>query len=163
MNFVYTLDKSSKKFECPRCEKKRLVRYVDQNGNYADSKFGRCDRQDQCGYLMIPNDKQEGIEIVIEKIVKPISYIPFEDAEHTYKNYNENSFCIWLNEKLGTDGFNKALELYQFSIDQMTISNRDWVIFWQIDINMNCRRGKLVKYLADGHRDKMHSSTWFHF
>jgi hypothetical protein len=27
--FRYVLDKSSKKYECPKCKKKRFVRYVD--------------------------------------------------------------------------------------------------------------------------------------
>ena len=55
--FKYHFDKSSKKFNCPQCGKKRFVKYVEtETGHYADSKYGRCDRQDNCGYSMSPNN-----------------------------------------------------------------------------------------------------------
>ena len=55
--FKYHFDKSSKKFNFPQCGKKRFVKYIEtETGQYADSKYGRCDRQDNCGYSMSPNN-----------------------------------------------------------------------------------------------------------
>lgn len=163
MEFLYKLDKSSKKYICPSCGKKTFVRYIDMSGNLADEKFGRCDRQYNCAYICIPNDKAEGEASFKKNVIeKPISYIPYEDGKDTFKDYDKNALCLFLIEKLGYDKFIKALELYQFGIDQKTISNRDWVIFWQVDKYMNCRSGKMIKYLRDGHRDKSCHATWFH-
>lgn len=54
-NFKYSLDKGSNKFTCPACHKKRLVRYLDSNkGNYLSDDFGRCDREQNCGYHKAP-------------------------------------------------------------------------------------------------------------
>jgi len=54
-NFKYSLDPGSKKFTCPACHKKRLVKYLDNNtGNYLNDDFGRCDRQQNCGYHKAP-------------------------------------------------------------------------------------------------------------
>lgn len=54
-NFKYSLDPGSKKFTCPACHKKRLVKYLDNNtGNYLNDDFGRCDRESQCGYHKAP-------------------------------------------------------------------------------------------------------------
>src|SRR5690606_34130514 len=54
-SFRYTLDPSSKKFFCPNCNKKRMVKYIDtDNGNYLTDDFGKCDRKDQCGYHKAP-------------------------------------------------------------------------------------------------------------
>lgn len=54
-NFKYTLDKSSKKFICPNCNKKSLVLYIDtETDNYLVDDFGRCDRETNCGYHKAP-------------------------------------------------------------------------------------------------------------
>ncbi|MGM0934040.1 MAG: DUF6371 domain-containing protein [Bacteroidota bacterium] len=55
MNFRYNLDKSSKKFICPDCNKKTFVRYVDsESGNYLPETYGRCDRESKCNYHNAP-------------------------------------------------------------------------------------------------------------
>jgi energy-coupling factor transporter ATP-binding protein EcfA2/predicted RNA-binding Zn-ribbon protein involved in translation (DUF1610 family) len=53
-DFPWSLDKTSKKYECPQCGKKKFVRYVTKDGVLMDSQYGRCDRQDSCGYHKTP-------------------------------------------------------------------------------------------------------------
>ena len=49
--FKYSLDKSSKKNICPNCNKRTFVFYVDaETSNYLPTDFGRCDREQNCGY-----------------------------------------------------------------------------------------------------------------
>lgn len=53
--FKYSLDTSSKKFICPSCNKKTFVYYVDTaSGKYLTTDFGRCDREQSCGYHKAP-------------------------------------------------------------------------------------------------------------
>ncbi|MDA0177203.1 DUF6371 domain-containing protein [Mesoflavibacter profundi] len=53
--FKYSLDKSSKKYVCPNCNKKTFVYYVDtETGNYLTDNYGRCDREHNCGYHKAP-------------------------------------------------------------------------------------------------------------
>lgn len=53
--FKYSLDKSSKKYVCPNCNKKTFVYYVDtEKGNYLTDDYGRCDREQNCGYHKAP-------------------------------------------------------------------------------------------------------------
>ena len=53
--FRYSLDKSSKKFICPNCNKKTFVYYVDtEKGKYLSTDYGRCDREQNCGYHKAP-------------------------------------------------------------------------------------------------------------
>lgn len=58
--FKYQLDATSKKYHCPECTKKTFVPYV-----YADSmevvadKYGRCDRQNNCGHHVHPNEDND--------------------------------------------------------------------------------------------------------
>ncbi|TYB74504.1 hypothetical protein ES676_07485 [Bizionia saleffrena] len=54
--FKYSLDKSSKKYVCPDCNKKTFVYYVDtETGNYLADNYGRCDRENNCGYHKAPS------------------------------------------------------------------------------------------------------------
>ncbi len=54
-DFRYDLDKSSRKFTCPQCEKKRFVKYIDlETKLYLPDQYGRCDRQAKCGYFLDP-------------------------------------------------------------------------------------------------------------
>lgn len=53
--FRYSLDKSSKKFVCPNCNKKTFVLYIDtETGNYLTPDFGKCDREQNCTYHKPP-------------------------------------------------------------------------------------------------------------
>ncbi|UPQ80732.1 DUF6371 domain-containing protein [Flavobacterium azooxidireducens] len=53
--FKYSLDKSSKKYVCPNCNKKTFVLYIDtETGNYLTTDFGRCDREQNCNYHKAP-------------------------------------------------------------------------------------------------------------
>jgi len=53
--FRYSLDKSSKKFVCPNCNKKTFVLYIDtETGNYLTTDFGKCDREQNCNYHKAP-------------------------------------------------------------------------------------------------------------
>lgn len=58
MNFDgyrYRLEKGSKKFTCPECQKRTLVRYVDQETcEYLPGHYGRCDREVNCNYHLNP-------------------------------------------------------------------------------------------------------------
>jgi hypothetical protein len=53
--YKYTLDKGSKKFLCPNCNKKTFVLYIDtESGNYLTTDFGKCDREQNCNYHKAP-------------------------------------------------------------------------------------------------------------
>lgn len=56
LSFRYKLDKSSHKYKCPGCNKKTLVKYVDnETGNYLNGNYGRCDRESKCKYHKAPS------------------------------------------------------------------------------------------------------------
>lgn len=51
----YTLEKGSKKYLCPSCNKKTLVLYIDTATDYyLPNQYGRCDRESKCGYWLDP-------------------------------------------------------------------------------------------------------------
>ncbi len=49
------LEKGSRKHRCPQCGQKTFVRYIDNTtGEYLPEQYGRCDREDKCGYHLNP-------------------------------------------------------------------------------------------------------------
>lgn len=161
--FKYTLDKSSKKFMCPGCHKKTLVKFIDIENNYAPERFGRCDREDRCGYFIKPDDADDYIFIprsIIED--KPTSYIPKEYAIGTLKDYQLNPLIKYLISKFGESKVMELIAKYRIGIDDTSSFTKDWVIFWQFDKDNNIRSGKMIKYNDQGKRCKDVSSTWYH-
>ena len=98
----YILEKGSKKHHCPGCEKKRLVRYVEQKtGNLLPEHFGRCDREINCGYHLNPyneayNPEKKPIrttQVRRETPKKiPLTFFPLRQLRQTRKAYDLNVF-----------------------------------------------------------------------
>ena len=89
--YKYQLDKSSKKFNCPKCGKIRFVQYVEtETGHYAESQYGRCDRETNCGYSMYPNNNSIlNYEYIAPEPLIP-SYIEKEILKKTLTKYEIN-------------------------------------------------------------------------
>ncbi|WP_422373761.1 DUF6371 domain-containing protein [Flagellimonas sp.] len=98
-NFRYILDRSSKKYVCPSCNKKRFVRYVDrETGNYLDGDYGRCDRSDNCGYFKSP--KQDEIYFGI----KFLSLVDYNSKAYRLTDANCNIHFVPKSMALETEG-----------------------------------------------------------
>lgn len=160
-SFKYNLDRSSKKFRCPGCNKRSFVRFKDNEGEYIEEKFGRCDREVNCAYFLKPEEEDNFIHKVYEE-PKPTSFIPAEYAVNTYRDYDQNNLFKWLVSKFGSQRIGELIRQYRVGVDDSSPYTRDWVIFWQYDIENRIRSGKLIKYKPDGHRDKESSATWYH-
>lgn len=163
MHYRYQLDSSSKKFECPSCGKRRLVRYVDlENNAYLPEHIGRCDREIKCAYHCTPKSiKSYGhYEPILAPVQEPT--IPFEDFEaswveaelvqSTLQYYKQNNFVQFLYNKLGKKNSEVLIKRYEIG------TSKYWkgaTIFWQKDIKGNVRTGKVMLYNPkDGHRIK---------
>src|SRR5690606_6321277 len=96
--FRYILDKSSKKFPCPSCGKRRFVRYLDTTtGEYISDEYGRCDREQNCGHWQRPEHATGEQRTYTPPPPRPPDYIPFETFSKTRTAYHRNSFTKWLS------------------------------------------------------------------
>jgi len=161
-SFKYILDKSSKKFRCPGCGKRSFVMFINSDKQYASDKFGRCDREVNCGYFMKPEEDSVPYKPRIYEDPKPISFIDPKYAIETYRDYDQNNLFKYLTHKFGSDKVSQMIKQYRVGVDNSGPYTKDWVIFWQYDIENRIRSGKIIKYDTNGHRDKHSSASWFH-
>ena len=162
--YKYTLDKSSKKFLCPKCGKKRMVRYIEtETGEYAPDNFGRCDREQECGYYLYPKTEGEYTRsptvTATPKIVLP-SFHKKSDMEAALNLtvLQSKNFYRFFTRFFYPAAFLEALDLYKIG----TSKNFD-VVYWQIDGSDNIRAGKAIRYDTNGRRSKDDFSlNWVH-
>lgn len=158
MEYTISLDKSTRKFLCPACQKKRFVRYYDyEKKQYLPEDVGRCDREVKCGYHYSAADyfkdqHQQGKSISFkpllrqslnaDRVLEP-SYISYDTFRKSLIHYDKNNFIFFLGRL-----FDK--ELIATLIDEFKIgTSKHWsgaIVFWQIDDSENIRTGKIMLY-----------------
>ncbi len=151
MKKQFQLDPSSKKFVCPKCEKRRFVRMVDEFGSYISAEFGRCDRSNSCGYYKYPQKSESNVKLdltlpnVVELRKKegPPSAIEEKHVKQSLKEYDINSFYLFLSHLFSASQINEVFALYKVG------TSKKWngaTVFWQISIDNQVRTAKVIKY-----------------
>lgn len=161
IKYKWQLRKGGRKMVCPSCGQRRFVPYVaaadgctlaeDERGQHV---YGRCDREDNCGYHRYPNGvSDEGITPVERKSEQPLRFYPSAVSANVFTNLFEyavdligiiRALTVWREYKIGKDGKR--------------------TVFWQIAKDGEVRAGKSIPYGTDGHRiktDRMPAS-WLH-
>ena len=145
MEYKYILDKSSKKFICPNCQKRRFVKYIDiEKNDYISDSIGRCDRETSCGYHQKPTSNQT-ISYVpfIEKKISLPTFHQKEIALNSCKKFNENNLFIFLLKYFSKDKILQSFTKYQIG------TSKHWngaSVFWQIDTQENIHAGKVILF-----------------
>ncbi len=169
-NYRYLLDESSKKFQCPHCDKRRFVRFVDQQTKeYLPAKYGRCDRESSCGYFLNPYKERYGtndipcwqVEGNLQNISKPTDYIDEKYYLGSLKQHGQNTFIKYLHSLFDSNTVNSLINAYKIG------TSKHWdgaTVFWQIDIQGRIRTGKVMLYDTYGHRvkDPYPHINWVH-
>lgn len=161
--YKWQLLKGSKKEICPNCGKKRFVPFVltADNKTRAGREFGRCDRQNECGYFRYPmSEKGEATSKVVEKVKIQTSYIERKVMEATLKYFELQTLFNYFTTLFGEENKDKVIEVWkQYQVG--TVKNGA-SIFWQMDNSGLIRTGKMMQYLTNGRRNKADFGTWVH-
>lgn len=158
---------------CPSCGKRHtFTRYIDEQGNYIADHVGRCDRESKCGYHYKPKDYYSDNNIERPKpttqqpkdkpVLVPPSFIDFDVAEQTGYNFEENNFVRFLFNQFNTETANRLVQNFFIG------TSNHWqgsTVFWQFDIDLNIRTGKIMLFNAfSGKRIKapIKCVSWVH-
>ena len=142
--FKYQLDTSSKKFNCPQCGKKRFVKFVDtETGHYAESQYGRCDREIKCGYMSNPyNNSKVSFKCNASKPIET-SYMDKDIFIKSLSKYDKNHLTAYLFSQYNKNEVIKAIDKYNIGTAN---SFNGGTVFWQMDNTGNIRTGKIMAY-----------------
>jgi hypothetical protein len=143
--YKYSLDKSSKKFVCPACGKKRFVKYVDNETNsFLEDGSGRCDRESSCKYQKTPHETSVISEFVTPKITRKASTIQSDYLKLCNKNFHENNLIQFLENYFTKEEIQLGITKYRLG------NSKHWngaaTIFWQINPQYEVMTGKIMQY-----------------
>jgi hypothetical protein len=167
--YKYSLDKSSRKFECPKCGKKTFVRYKNtENLQYAEPEFGRCDREINCAHLSYPDSTPSyNLEYMPSTQPKPSpkpSYISYSILDSSLKKYEINPMVKYLYSKYDSTKVDEAIRNYNVGTSTQYSGS---TVYWQVDNTGQVRTGKVMAYdETTGKRAKTKDGTalinWAH-
>lgn len=183
--YQYILEKGSKKHHCPECAKKHFVLYIDTvTGEYLPNHFGRCDRENKCGYHLNPYTdgyvkaikeqesgkrdfkrwKPQRKKAAPQPEPEPV-FFDFDTFKQTLvpERYEKNTFIQNLFYKVQfpfeADGVTKVIQLYRLG----TVASGYRVganTFPFIDVNQNVRAIQVKQFNEKNHTtgtDFLHS------
>ena len=175
--YRYQLEKGSKKYLCPNCNKKRFVRYVDtKTGELLPPEFGRCDRESKCSYHCNPYKEGYSKQVCEQEKgnfkKKPplkkreklkLSFIPVEVLQQTQKAYEQNVFIQNLLNRIKhpfkVEDVEKVVSLYHLGTIKKGFRSGA-VTFPFIDIQNRIRAIQVKEFDQENHTkstDFLHS------
>ena len=157
------------KFECPVCwGSYKFVKYVDnETGKYIEGGYGRCDREETCGYHKKPENNyiisdSDSVIIPFEKNLLKSDNLDKEYYLNEYHNLNNipdyrrnkflNGLLLHFNKKDVLRVFNEY-KLGTFYFGE---------IIYPYYFNDELKTGKIMKYKDNLHRDKDYPPKWLH-
>lgn len=146
--YRWILRKGSRKDVCPACGKKRFVPYVSaaDGETPAGADYGRCDRENSCGYYRYPSGLGDSKKIE-RAPEKELPTLLIKKSVMDADGVNDcNSLLIAYRGML--HNIEEVMRLYHCG----TGSNGECV-YYQFD-GENVRTAKAIMYGSDGHRKK---------
>jgi hypothetical protein len=158
IQYKYSLDRTSKKFLCPKCNKKTFVKYIEnETKDYLSDEFGRCDRETNCAYHSRPETEFKNTFEAIYTAKPDPSFHDLELREKTVLDNNQNNFITFLKTLYSEEKVYEAVRKYLIGTWS---SWKGTTVFWQIDQEEKVRHGKVMMFdLETGKRSKREDGT----
>lgn len=146
--YKWSLRKGGRKMRCPNCGQMRFVPFVltADGRTIAGSEFGRCDREQSCGYFRYP-DKDAKTTVEVEPRPElPPALFTFNACDTL--TYDGNTLFEAYERLLGRENLVEAFREYHIGT-----GCNGACVFPQFDGTF-LRTAKAIQYGKDGHRLK---------
>jgi hypothetical protein len=155
MQYKYSLDNSSKKYLCPQCKRKSFVAYVDNETKAPVDpfQFGRCDKENKCGYHITPyTDPELAAQAKKDFVPVPDPEVIqiFPDEEIIARITNKTKTCISPLHRYCSSKLIPSDHLLKWGV----YSDDDKTVYIFRNAAQQVCNLKWFKYKEDGHRDK---------
>lgn len=150
--YKWTLRRGGRQEVCPQCGQRRFVPYVlsADNMTMAGPEYGRCNREQSCGYFRYP-----GKELVVKSAPLPMQKkknLVFNMPNFTVND--NNSLYLAYRDRL--PNLLESMALYHIGT-----SADGYCVFPQYD-GVWMKTAKMIFYKPDGHRDHDRVPRWWH-
>src|SRR5678810_620410 len=145
--YKYELMKGSRRYICPKCQKKEFKVYVKTGTNIVvdSERFGRCNRENSCGYHQYPdNDDSEWQDYEPTKqpyIAPKPDFINPNLVRSTFQDFNKNVFFNFLAKTFDLETARALQKKHNIGT-----AKHGGTIFWQKDRDGKFRTGKVFYY-----------------
>ena len=160
MKNLFILDPTSKKYNCPQCNRKSFVKYVHEETKKYElpHSFGRCDRENSCGYFnkvskeivinyLKDNNIKTGLQPTIKKQEGYFDEIPdFIDPNvfcDSLQGYENNCLVKYLYNSFETSKVDEVIEKYHIGTSK---KYNGGTVFWQVCKAGFVRGGSIMAY-----------------
>ncbi len=149
--YIFQPFKTNSKIDCPHCGgRKCYTLYIDtESGELMPAEYGRCDRQNSCGYVRYPNFGQSQVFKTNIPPPPPQSYIDKKVVASCLMWYDKNPFAIAIAEKFGQRGV-EVMQMYFIGTTKAL-----GTAFWTINSDLVTCSGKVINYIAKDKEDKL--------
>lgn len=147
----------SSKGSCPQCGHKGVFSVIVNTAtNEPIGECGRCDRENSCGYILLPQkeDRPEASHFPTDKkgeikSIPIVQYLPFEVLEKSVAAFTKSNLYPFLGSLFTSS---KAVALSEDYF--IGASKNGNTAFLQVDIDGRIRQVKVIEYLPTGKRNK---------
>lgn len=142
--YIFQPYATNSKIDCPHCGgKKTYSLYLDtESGELMSTEFGRCDRQNSCGYLRYPSFGEAKVYQANFIPPPPQVFIDKNIVQKCMTWYDQNPFTKSIIEKFG-EAARDVLESYFIGTTKAL-----GTLFWTINNNGVTHSGKVITYIG---------------
>lgn len=132
---------------CPRCNKRTFRPYFDLVSQEKLERFGRCNREENCGFSAFPWESLKGAG---ERPFIP----PAPKRERVQETFLHGGITVYLDggselhefiaKRFGQEELRRTYE--RFALGGANLHGKRFAVFWHIDEHHNIHTGKMMHY-----------------